>query len=189
MGTRIPGFKGEYLWELDIAEHQLLLLSEAFPADRYGWRAAESARSVSEILVHVAGGNFMLLGTIGVEAAPDLYGKLDQEVIPRMMAMITRNEELEKSIVERAAVITVLKRSLAAWRAAFTQTQDAELERQDMLFGERTTVRRLFMRGLTHMHEHMGQLIAYTRAMGLPAPWPDWREAGKKMIERGATVA
>ena len=90
MSTRIPGFKGEYLWELDIAEHQLLLLAEAFPADCYGWRAAESARSVSEILVHVAAGNFMLLGTLGVEAAPDLYGKLDPAVVPRMLAMITR---------------------------------------------------------------------------------------------------
>jgi uncharacterized damage-inducible protein DinB len=35
------------------------------------------------------------------------------------------------------------------------------------------------------MHEHMGQLIAYTRAMGMPAPWPDWRESGRKIIERG----
>jgi uncharacterized damage-inducible protein DinB len=185
MSTRTPGFKGEYLWELDIAEHQLLLLAEAFPADSYGWRAAESARSVSEILVHVAAGNFMLLGTVGVEAAPDLYGKLDPAVVPRMLAMITRNEELEKNILDRAAVIALMKRSLAAWRSAFTQASDAELERQDTLFGERTTVRRMYMRGLTHMHEHMGQLIAYTRAIGLPAPWPDWREAGKKMIQRG----
>jgi uncharacterized damage-inducible protein DinB len=44
------------------------------------------------------------------------------------------------------------------------------------------------MRGLTHMHEHMGQLIAYTRAMGLSAPWPDWRESGRKIIERGQST-
>jgi len=44
-----------------------------------------------------------------------------------------------------------------------------------MFFFEQTTVRRIYLRALTHMHEHMGQLIAYTRAMGAPAPWPDWR--------------
>ena len=54
MGTRLPGFKGEYLWEFDIADRQLSALAEAFPAERYGWRTAETARSVSEILVYVA---------------------------------------------------------------------------------------------------------------------------------------
>ena len=62
MKTRLPGFKGEYLWEFDIAERQLLALAEAFPAERYGWRTAETARSVSEVLVHLAAGSRMFLG-------------------------------------------------------------------------------------------------------------------------------
>jgi hypothetical protein len=33
MGTRLPGFKGEYLWEFDIAERQLLALAQAFPSE------------------------------------------------------------------------------------------------------------------------------------------------------------
>jgi len=92
---------------------------------------------------------------------------------------------LEKSITDNAGVTALLRRSLDAVRAAFTQAPDAELDRLDIFFGERTTVRRVYMRGLTHMHEHMGQLIAYMRAMGMPAPWPDWRESGRKIIERG----
>lgn len=185
VNTRLPGFKGEYLWEFDIAERQLLALAEAFPAERYGWRPAETARSASEVLVHVAAGNLALLGIVGVEAAPDLYGKLEAEIVPRMMAMIAKNDSLEKTKTDKAAVIALLRRSLDAVRAAFTQAPDAELDRQDVFFGERTTVRRVYMRGLTHMHEHMGQLIAYTRAMGMPAPWPDWRESGRKIIEHG----
>jgi uncharacterized damage-inducible protein DinB len=185
MGTRLPGFTGEYLWEFDIADRQLVALAEAFPLERYGWRSAETARSVSEILVHVAAGNLTLLGIVGVEAAPDLYGKLEGEIVPRLMRMIEKNDSLEKSITDKEAVIALLRRSLDAVRTAFTQTPAAELERQDVFFGERTTVRRVYMRGLTHMHEHMGQLIAYTRAMGLAAPWPDWRESGRKIIERG----
>jgi len=188
VSTRLPGFKGEYLWEFDIAERQLLALAEACPAERYGWRSAETARSVSEVLVHVAAGNLTLLGIVGVEAAPDLYGQLEGEIVPRMMAMIAKNDGLEKSKTDKAAVIALLKRSLDAVRTTFAQAPDTELDRQDMFFGERTTVRRVYMRGLTHMHEHMGQLIAYTRAMGMPAPWPDWRESGRKIIERGQTV-
>jgi uncharacterized damage-inducible protein DinB len=188
MSTRIPGFKGEYVWELDIAEHQLLRLAEAFPADRYGWRPADSARSVGEVLVHVAAGNLMLLGTLGIEAAPDIYGKIETGMAPRMMAMIATNDSLEKSVRDKADVMRLFKRSLEAVRTAFTDAPDTELERMDMLFGEQTTVRRVYLRMLTHMHEHMGQLIGYTRAMGMPAPWPNWREAGKKMVESGQTA-
>ena len=189
MGTRLPGFKGEYLWEFDIADRQLSALAEAFPAERYGWRSAETARSVSEILVHVAAGNLTLLGIVGVDAAPDFYGKLEGEVVPRMLGMIKKNDSLEKTITDKPAVVALLRRSLDAVRATFTQTPDTELERQDVFFGERTTVRRVYMRGLSHMHEHMGQLVGYTRAMGLAAPWPDWRESGRKIIEQEQKVS
>jgi uncharacterized damage-inducible protein DinB len=188
MGARLPGFKGEYLWEFDIAERQLLALAEAFPAERYGWRFAESARSVSEVLVHVAAGNLTLLGIVGIEAAPDLYGKLEGEILSRMLAMIAKNDSLERNITDKAAVIALLRRSLDAVRAAFAQAPDAELHRLSVFFGERTTVRRVYMRGLSHMHEHMGQLIAYTRGMGMTAPWPDWHDSGKRIIERGQQV-
>jgi len=184
MSTRMPGFKGEYLWELDIAEKQLLKLAEAFPADRYGWRPAETARSVSQVLVHISAGNLTLLGMVGVEAAPDLYGKLEGEIVPRMLAMISRNDGLEKGITDKTDVVAFLKRSLEAVRNAFTQMADSELERQDVFFGEHTTVRRVYLRGLSHMHEHMGQLIGYTRAMGMPAPWVDWRKSGRKIVEK-----
>jgi uncharacterized damage-inducible protein DinB len=189
MGIRLPGFKGEYLWEFDIADQRLSALAEAFPAEHYGWRSAETARSVSEILVHVAAGNLTLLSTVSVNAAPDLYGKLEGEVVPSMLDMIKKNDSLEKTIKDKPAVIALLRRSLDAVRATLTQTPDTELERQDVFFGERTTVRRVYMRALSHMHEHMGQLVGYTRAMGLAAPWPDWRESGRRVIEQGQKVS
>jgi len=188
MSTRLPGFKGEYLWEFDIAHRQLTALAEAFPAERYEWRAAETARSVSEILVHIAVGNLTLLGTVGIEAAPDLHGKLEGEIVPRMMGMIEKNNGLEKTITGKPAVSALLRRSLDALQTTFTKASDTELERQDVFFGELTTVRRVYLRALSHMHEHMGQLIGYTRAMGLAAPWPDWRQSGPK-IEQGRRVS
>jgi len=183
MSTRLPGFKGEYLWEFEIAEQQLLALAEAFPAERYGWRPAETARSVSEVLVHLAAGSRMFLVMLGVEAAPDLYGNLEGDGVARLMAMFVKNESLEKSITDKVAVLAWLRKSLDAVRTAFVEASDAELDRPEEFFGERTTVRRLYMRGLCHMHEHMGQLIAYARAMGMPAPWQVEREARRKAIE------
>ena len=183
MSTRLPGFRGEYLWEYDIAERQLLALAEAFPAERYGWRPAETARSVSEVLVHVGAGGRMLLALLGVKAEPDLYGKLEGEGIGRAMAMLVRNESLEKSMTDKADVLALLRKSLDAVRTAFTETSDAELDSPEVFFEESTTVRRFYMRAVCHVHEHMGQLIAYARAMGLPAPWQGEREARRKAIE------
>jgi hypothetical protein len=36
-------------------------------------------------------------------------------------------------------------------------------------------MRRLSMRMMAQTHEHMGQMIAYTRMLGMRVPWPDWR--------------
>jgi uncharacterized damage-inducible protein DinB len=189
MSARLPGFKGDYLWEFDIAERQLIALAEAFPAERYAWRSTETARSVSEVLVHVAAANLMLVSLTGVEAAPDLYGKLEGETAPSMMAMIAKNESMEKTMTDKTTVVALLKRSLDAVRAAITQATDAELDRPQMFAGGQATVRSVYLRGLAHMHEHMGQLIAYTRSMGLPAPWADWRESRRKMMERGSSAS
>lgn len=188
MSTRLAGFKGEYLWEFDIAERQLRALAQAFPANRYEWRPTDRTRSVSEVLVHISAGNLTLLGMVGVEAAPDVYGQLESAVVPRIMAMMARNDCLERDVREKTAVIALLERSLTVVRAGFANAPEADLERMDTFFGERTSVRRVYMRGLTHMHEHMGQLVAYTRVMGMPAPWPDWRESGNKILERGQSV-
>ena len=183
MSTRLPGFKGEYLWELDIAEKQVLALAEAFPAERYGWRPAETARSVSEVLVHIGAGGRSLLALLGVDASQDLYGKLEGEGLAKVWAMFKRNESLGKSITDKAEVLALLRKSLDGIRKAFTEASDTELDRPEMFGGESTTVRRLYMRALCHLHEHMGQLIAYARAMGLPAPWQGEWEAQRKAIE------
>lgn len=189
MSTRLPGFRGEYLWEYDIAEKQLLALAEAFPAERYGWRPAETARSVSEVLVHVGAGGRTLLALLGVKAEPDLYGNLEGEGVALIMAMVTKNESLEKSMTDKADVLALLRKSLNGMRTAFTETSDGELDRPEVWFGESTTVRRLYMRAVCHLHEHMGQLIAYARAMGLPAPWQGEHEARRKAIENALAAS
>ncbi len=38
-------------------------------------------------------------------------------------------------------------------------------------------------RTVCHLHEHMGQLIAYTRAMGLPVPWRGEHDTWRKAVE------
>jgi hypothetical protein len=92
---RIDGFRGEFLWELEIAERQLTAMAEAIPAAMYAWRPDQRARSISEVFVHVAAGNFMLLEVVGVEAPFDLYAGVPAQGQERFLGLIKRNDELE----------------------------------------------------------------------------------------------
>ena len=174
---RIPGFKGEYLWELEFPERQITALADAFSAEQYSWRPAPKARSVSEILVHIALGNFLLLDVVGVPLPADPYGQIEGDGYERMIAVIRKNDGFEKAITSKPEVVQLLARSLAAVKESFTNTSDDDLAKPGQVFGEVSTARRVYLRMLVHMNEHMGQLVAYTRAMGNPAPWPDWRAA------------
>src|SRR5262245_61833376 len=175
MPERISGFAGEFLWEWDIAERQLLQLANAFQADDYEWRPDTTARAVSEVFVHVVCGTFMLLELLGATAPPDLYLDLPEQPMERLWALVRKNDELEHGLREKDKVVSLLTRALATARETLMRADDADLERSLFFFGERTTVRRVYLRLLAHTHEHMGQLIAYMRVRGMPAPWPDWR--------------
>ena len=72
MSERLHGFRGEFLWEWDIAERQLSQLASAFPEADYEWRPDPTARSVSEVLIHISCGTFMLLEWLGVEVPTEL---------------------------------------------------------------------------------------------------------------------
>jgi uncharacterized damage-inducible protein DinB len=175
MITRIAGFRGEFLWELEIATRQSLAMAEAIPPEKYSWRPDAKARSVSEVFVHVATGNFMLLDVMGMAAPLDLYQQVPTDGQERISGLIRRNDELARSIQEKSAVVAVLNRSLQAANQSFNQVSDLELDRRLHFFGEETTVRRAYLRLLAHTHEHMGQMIAYLWFNGIAPPWLDWR--------------
>ena len=175
MATRIAGFRGEFLWELEIAERQIVAIAQCVPAEQYDWRPVAQARSFSEVFVHVATGNFMLLDVIGVPAPEDLYAEIPADGDARFRGLIHRNDELAASMREKDAVVGLLKRSLHAVSQSFAKASDGELDRRLNFFGEETTVRRVYMRLLAHTHEHMGQMIAYLRFNRITPPWPDWR--------------
>jgi uncharacterized damage-inducible protein DinB len=173
--SRISGFRGEFLWELEIVERQLIGLAEAIPEDKYDWRPAATARSVREVLIHVATGNFVLLDCVGAPPPLHLYGEVTERGPDRVWALVQRNDVLERELRDKSAVTSALRESLEAVQHLLSSSTDAAIDRPLHFFREETTVRRVYLRLLSHMHEHMGQMIGYARCMGLPLPWEDWR--------------
>jgi uncharacterized damage-inducible protein DinB len=175
MTTRVAGFKGEFLWELETVIRQSVAMADAIPTEKYAWRPDANVRSVSEVFVHVATGNYMLLDAIGIPAPMALYSQLPAVGPEHFWGLIQRNDELVDSVREKSEVIDLLKQSLNTVMQSFSETDDAELCRQVFFFGEMTTVRRAYLRLLAHTNEHMGQMIAYLRFNHIAIPWPDWR--------------
>jgi uncharacterized damage-inducible protein DinB len=89
--------------------------------------------------------------------------------------LVRKNDELDKNLRDKVSVINALRQSLEAVNQLFSASDEGALNRPQQFLGEETSIRRVYLRLLAHMHEHMGQVIAYTRCMGLKAPWEDWR--------------
>jgi len=157
-GTTTARAQTEGLWEGYDGEwghvsRQLIGLAEAIPADKYSWRPAPGVRSVSEVYMHIAMANFWLLSVTG----------------PKMPADLT--EDMEKSVTAKADVISWLKRSLDAVKTARAQLKPGDLGRKVKVAGKEVTVDGMYLRIIIHDNEHMGQLIAYARMIGVVPPW------------------
>lgn len=157
------GFRGEYLAEVDAVGKKLLDLANAMPSDKYGWRPAAGVRSVGEVYVHVAGGNYLIPSFMGVKPPEGI------------------NRDMEKTITEKAKVTDVLKKSIENVKTMAAGMSDADLEKKVKAFGGREmTERQLMLIILNHMHEHLGQSIAYARSNGVTPPWSEAGEPAPK---------
>lgn len=147
-----PSYRTEFLAGLDDVGTKLIQLAEAVPADKYSWRPGTGIRSISEVFTHVAGSNYFLLTFLGKPAPSDLPADMEK-------------------ITEKARVVAELKKSIEHLRATAKTMNEAELERAVKLFGNNTTQRGVYGTILNHLHEHLGQSIAYARINGVAPPW------------------
>jgi uncharacterized damage-inducible protein DinB len=148
-------FGTEISKELADVEKKLVSLAEATPADKFGWRPADGVRSISEVYVHVAGGNYMLPSTLGTKR-PENTGP-----------------DMEKKITERDKVVAGLKASFDHARKAVEAVPDSDLDKSVKFFGTDRTERQMLILLLNHAHEHLGQSIAYARMNGIAPPWSE----------------
>jgi uncharacterized damage-inducible protein DinB len=148
-----PGLRGELIAQFDDAATKLVQLAEAIPQDKYTWRPGVGVRSVSEVLMHVTGGNYYVLSFAGVKAPAGTP------------------EGGETTVTDRGQVLAHLKQSCDFVRATIRAASDADLQKAATMFGRPTTNRNVFLTVVTHAHEHLGQLIAYARTNGVVPPW------------------
>lgn len=147
------GLRGDLIAQLDDAANKLVQLAEAIPTDKYGWRPGTGVRSVSEVLMHVSGGNFYFPTFVGVKPP------------------VALSRDAETTVTDKAQVVDHLRRSFDHVRGTIRDFKDADLDKPANLFGRQTTCRNVLLLAVTHAHEHLGQLIAYARINGIAPPW------------------
>ncbi|MGH2397546.1 MAG: DinB family protein [bacterium] len=150
------GFRAEYLAELTVSEDHLLRLAEAIPGDKYDWRPAAGVRSVSEVLLHIAGSNVNLPRVLGLAPREGMVGR-----------------DYDKSTVNKGEVIAALRESFVFLRRAIERLAEADGDRKLPWFDGESTYRGVLYFMARHTGEHTGQVIAYARINGIVPPWSE----------------
>jgi uncharacterized damage-inducible protein DinB len=143
------GYDGEWRH----VSQELTELAEATPADKFAWRPAPGVRSTSEVYMHIAMANFVLLSATGPKIPVDM------------------RSDGEKTVTSKAEVIRWLRRSLDAVKQAHLAENPKDLTRKVSFQGRDSTVDNMYLRIIVHANEHEGQLIAYARMTGVVPPW------------------
>ena len=126
-------------------------LAEAIPEEQYSWRPDEDARSVAEVLAHVAQVNFGTVAGAGVPL-PD--------AVPKDWSKVTQKEQLSKLIAQ----------SFEAFQSLAAGLEGTDLS-QPFPGTQRPSVRMRLYAHTEHHGEHLGQLVAYARSIGVVPPW------------------
>jgi uncharacterized damage-inducible protein DinB len=156
------GIMGDLTADVTDVESKIVGLAKAIPEPAYAWRPMPGVRSVGEALTHVAADNYFMPAALGTAApAPTGISGTDYKTV----------EAYEKKTRTRAEIITEVEQSFAFLKKAMADTPDAKLDGAMKMFGRETTMRSGWVSTVTHLHEHLGQLIAYARSNKVTPPW------------------
>ncbi len=150
--------RADFLRTLDDVEKKIVGLAESTPQDKYGFRPAAGVRSASEVFMHIGGANYFLPRFIGVKPPEGI------------------SREAEKTVTEKAKVIEFVKASFDHLRKHASALPEADYPKAIQLFGHDSTIQSALFLMANHLHEHLGQAIAYARMSGVTPPWSKAKE-------------
>ena len=157
-----PGNKivlvNEFLGQIQFVEGRIMDLAKAIPADKYTWRPADGIRSIAESYRHVTFANYGFSKVSGLESSEGsgMEGKM---------------KEFEKATTNKDKILEDLTQSFEKLKASVSSLNQAQLDEQIEVFGMEMSRRSFVIGTLNHLHEHLGQSIAYARMNGITPPW------------------
>ena len=150
----------DLLKDLEGVETKLVDLAGAIPENKYSWRP-DTVRSVRRVLLHVAADNYVLPAMLGFTPDPATGITSDYAT-----AVTFEMRDLSKD-----SVVAELKRSFAFVKQSLQNATPASMATPVTMFGQPFTGQSGWILTVTHLHEHLGQLIAYARMNRITPPW------------------
>jgi len=161
------GFRADLLGQIEYVQKQIMSLEDATPQDKFTWRPADGVRSIGEVYNHIAFGNYGLMSIAGYEAPADAGWSMEPE-------------KWDKATIDKKEIAERLAKSFQHVKSTVTKISDSDLEKDVDFFGNKMTLRSALMSELSHLHEHLGQSIAYARMNGIVPPWTAAEQARAK---------
>ncbi|MEA2698307.1 MAG: hypothetical protein QOI66_2578 [Myxococcales bacterium] len=153
------GFQEDYLAQLGDVEKKLMSLEDAMPPAKMSWRPDKGVRSVSEVYLHVAFGNYGFLKSVGIDPPADAGVSADAA-------------KWDTKTTDKAEIKKVMEKSFEHVRTSVKAIPDADLDQKIKLFGKfEMTKRAALIALIAHINEHLGQSIAYARTNKIAPPW------------------
>ena len=113
--------------------------------------------------MHVATVNFVFPMFAGHDAPPSTNLSLDD--------VATAAPAYEGSLTSKDEVLEALRTSFQHLRTALEASVGTDLDREVIALGQPAPLRAVWVGHVVHIHEHTGQLIAYSRTNGVTPPW------------------
>lgn len=152
----------DLLRDVGEVEQKMVDLAKAIPAGKYGYRPGAGVRSVGEVVMHVASDNYFMPAAVG-NAAPATTGITGDNYETTVA--------YEKRAVSPDSAVKELQASFAFLKQAMQAQTPAALDAKSNMFGTEYTGQQVWIMATTHLHEHLGQMIAYARANNIVPPW------------------
>ena len=153
---------GTLLEDVRVVKQKLLGLVDAKPAESYDWRPGEGVRSVGEVFRHVTADNYLIPALAGVAVPEDVPIRADD---------YSTVQAFESADTDKEGMAEALERSFEHLERAMGAVAEADLDNPVRFFGQERTARALWVLTTTHLHEHLGQAIAYARTNDVVPPW------------------
>ena len=163
------GFRADVIGQVEYVQKQILDLENAIPDGKMTWRPNKEVRSISEVYSHIAFTNYMLIKFAGVTVPEGLNIASPEDAT-----------KWEKASTDKKVIREQLMKSFDFVKSSIGNMSDASMENMVEFFGQKMTVRSLLLVLLSHMHEHLGQSIAYARMEGVVPPWTAAQMAAEK---------
>jgi len=158
--------KAQAMLDLDAQNKKVISLVEVLPQDKFNWRPSPDARSFAEVFLHVSGERYSILALGGAKPPASFDAKT-----------------YEKSATDKAKILAELKASGDFTQATIGAMTNAEFAKLLPDLGPQANAGDVVYILVADCHEHIGQLVAYSRENGIVPPWTI---AAKKAAEEKA---